>query len=171
MKPVLAAIDRVFEALVVVLFLAIVLVGSAQVFNRYFLNYSLSWSEEFQRYGQISMVFLAIPIAYRRGVHIGLELLHPYFSERGHRVFIFCIDLLWVALSAAIATGILQLMRVLQFQRSPGLGLPMHWVYGGMLLGAFYTILVGVRRLVANLRGRLSEEMPTDPSAELPVAE
>lgn len=171
MKAAFAAIDRLVEIAVVVIFLAIVLVGTGQVVNRYFFNVSLSWSEEFQRYGQIWIIFLSIPIAYRRGIHIGLEMLHPYFSERGHRVFIFVIDALWLALASAIVLGLYQLMQVLRFQTSPGMGLPMHWVYSGMLAGALYLILVALRRLVANLRGRLAEEMPLAPGSELPVAE
>ena len=147
MKPVFGAIDRSIEALIVFIFFAIVAVGAAQVFNRYFLNASLSWSEEFQRYGQIWMVFLAIPAAYRRGMHMGVEGLKAMLPERGRDLLIRFIDVLWIGLGGTIAVGTLQLMTVLQTQRSAGLGLPMHWVYGGVLIGALYMVLVGGRRL------------------------
>jgi hypothetical protein len=33
----------------------------------------------------------------------------------------------------------------------------MDWVYGGILLGAAYTILVAIRRLVAHARGGVAD--------------
>ncbi|MCB1486612.1 MAG: TRAP transporter small permease [Bauldia sp.] len=153
MKALPAAIDRLVEAIVIACFFAIVVVGAAQIFNRYFLNLSLSWSEEFQRYGQIWMVFLGIPVAYRRGMHIGMDTLHAMLPQKDRRYYVLVIDLLWMVLAVALLIGTFQLMRVLQFQRSPGLGLPMSYVYGGVLGGGFYMAFVGLRRIVANLAG------------------
>ena len=83
MRKLFHVADRAVEYTVALCFLLIVIVGSLQVFNRFVLNMSLSWSEEFQRYGQIWIVFLGIPVAYRRGVHIGMELLSDRHSRRG----------------------------------------------------------------------------------------
>jgi TRAP-type C4-dicarboxylate transport system permease small subunit len=158
MQRVMAAIDRVVEVAVIVIFAAMIVIGTAQVFNRYFLNMSLSWSEEFQRYGQIWVVFLGIPVAYRRGMHIGMDMLDGHLSPRGKRLFSLLVDVLWLVLATAIIVGLSRLMPLLRMQHSPGLGLPMHWVYGGMLLGAFYMGLVALRRIAGNLAGR-----PLDP--------
>ena len=67
MKKVFAWIDRGVEYAVAVFFAAMCAVGLLQVFNRFVLNKSLSWSEEFQIFCHVWIVFLAIPIAYRRG--------------------------------------------------------------------------------------------------------
>lgn len=149
-----AFIDRAVERLIFLVFLAIVTVGAAQVVNRYVFNYSLSWSEEFQRYGQIWVVFLSIPVAYRRCMHIGMDLLDGRLSPQAKRAFSLIVDVLWLLLAASIVVGLWRLMGFLQFQRSPGLGLPMHWVYGGMMLGALYTCFVSLRRIADNLDGR-----------------
>jgi TRAP-type C4-dicarboxylate transport system permease small subunit len=158
MARALALVDRAVETLIFVAFLAIVLVGTAQVVNRYGFNTSLSWSEEFQRYGQIWVVFLGIPVAYRRGMHIGMDMFDGHLSPRGKRIFSLLVDVLWLVLATAIIVGLSRLMSLLRMQHSPGLGLPMHWVYGGMLLGAFYMVLVALRRIAGNLAGR-----PLDP--------
>lgn len=154
MTRFMAFLDRLVEAVVVVTFAAMIAVGAAQVFNRYFLNVSLSWSEEFQRYGQIWLVFLAVPVAYRRGMHMGISGLRRYLGEPGRRWFTRFIDLCWMLLGGAIALGTLQFMGLLSTQRSAGLNLPMHWVYSGILIGACYMILIGIRRLAASLAGR-----------------
>jgi TRAP-type C4-dicarboxylate transport system permease small subunit len=153
MIRLMSYIDRVVETVVIVTFAAMITVGAAQVFNRYFLNVSLSWSEEFQRYGQIWLVFLAVPIAYRRSMHMGIAGLRNVLGENGRKWFIRVIDLLWIILGGAIALGTLQFMGVLSTQRSAGLGLPMNWLYAGILTGSCYMVLIGIRRIVASFAG------------------
>ena len=153
MMRLLSGIDRVVEAMVIAIFGAMIVVGAAQVFNRYFLNVSLSWSEEFQRYGQIWLVFLAVPIAYRRSMHMGIDGLRNYLGDGGRRWFIRFVDVLWLVLGGAIALGTYRFMGLLSTQRSAGLNLPMHWVYGGVLIGSCYVMLIAVRRLTASFAG------------------
>ena len=69
------SIDRTVEYALFLIFLAFTLVGGLQVFNRFVLGLPLSWSEEFQKFGHIWMVMLAIPVAYRRGAHLGMDML------------------------------------------------------------------------------------------------
>ena len=61
MRRLFAAIDRGVEALVAAIFAAMCVVGLLQVFNRFVLNTSLSWSEEVQIFCHIWIVFLAHP--------------------------------------------------------------------------------------------------------------
>jgi TRAP-type transport system small permease protein len=144
-------LDRAFELAVAVCFLAIVVVGSLQVTNRFILNISLSWSEEFQRYGQIWLVFLAIPVAYRRSEHIGVDLIHDVLHARASRALNLFIELLWIVLAAGILTSTLKLMQFLQFQRSPGLDLRMDLVYGALVIGPAYMLIVALRRIIGML--------------------
>jgi TRAP-type transport system small permease protein len=146
-------IDQAVEFMVAFLFLAIVVVGTLQVANRFLLNVSLSWSEEFQRYGQIWLVFLAIPVAYRRSEHIGVDLVHDVLHVRASLWLRLAIELLWIALACGIMVGTWRLMQFLQFQRSPGLDWPMHYVYAALLIGPAYMIAVAARRTAGLLGG------------------
>ena len=154
MKRLVSLVDRAVEILVVGIFAAMIVVGAAQVSNRYFLNVSLSWSEEFQRYGQIWLVFLAIPIAYRRGMHMGIDGLRNYLGISAKRWFVRFIDVLWLMLAGAILIGTIRFLPILSTQRSAGMHLPMNWVYMGIVIGSLYTILVGVRRLTGSFLGQ-----------------
>lgn len=147
MGRLISVIDRTVELAIFVCFLAVVVVGGLQVFNRFFLNYSLSWSEEFQRYGQIWIVFLAIPVAYRRSEHIGVDLFRDWLGRRGKQRLDLAIELLWMALAAGIMIGTLKLMPLLQFQRSPGMDLRMDLVYGALVIGPAYMLLIAIRRI------------------------
>ena len=147
-----AVIDRTIEMTIFVIFLGIVIVGTMQVSNRFFLNLSLSWSEELQRYGQIWIVFLGIPVAYRHCAHIGMETLTDLLSARNRAAFFAVVDLLWITLAIALITGTIELSQILQFQKSPGLRLPMHMVYAAIPIGSAYMIIVALRRLFAFYR-------------------
>jgi TRAP-type C4-dicarboxylate transport system permease small subunit len=147
MSTVMRGIDRAVEFALFLIFLAFTIVGGLQVFNRFVLGLPLSWSEEFQKFGHIWMVFLAIPVAYRRGAHIGMDMLLILMPAPVQRAVGVAVELMWLALAAAIGLYTLRLMEVAKFQDSPGLGWRMDLVYGGMVIGAAYLALVAVRRL------------------------
>lgn len=140
-------IDRAVEYALFLMFLAFTLVGGLQVFNRFVLGLPLSWSEEFQKFGHIWMVMLAIPVAYRRGAHLGMDMLLQMLPGWSQRVVGLVTELLWLVLALAIGRYTFAIMVVARNQDSPGLGLPMHWVYFGMVVGSIYLGFVALRRL------------------------
>ena len=122
---VFRAVDRTVEYVLFLIFLAFTLVGGLQVFNRFVLGLPLSWSEEFQKFGHIWMVMLAIPVAYRRGAHLGMDMLLRLLPKRAQRVVGLLTELLWLVLALAIGRYTLVIMQVAKNQDSPGLGIPM----------------------------------------------
>jgi len=141
----LAMINRAFEALIFALFLLIVVVGGLQVFNRFVLNQSLSWSEEFMVYGHIWIVFLAIPVAYRRGAHIGMNLLTKNLPARAQLVLAFSVDTMWLILACAVVFYTTVVMGVASNQTSPALGLRMDRAYLSLVVGGIYLALLALR--------------------------
>jgi len=146
------AVDRAMEFALFAIFLAFSLVGGLQIFNRFVLGLPLSWSEEFQKFGHVWMVFLAIPIAYRRGAHIGMDALLVRLPGAVQRAIGLAIEVLWLLLALAIGFYTLRLMEVARFQDSPGLGIRMDHVYVGLVVGAAYLGFVALRRLAAHFR-------------------
>ena len=148
MKQVFAWIDRGVEYGVAAIFAAMCAVGLLQVFNRFVLNESLSWSEEFQIYCHVWIVFLGIPIAYNRGAHLAVESLKErLFGRRAARVFDYAVELVWIWFAVALAWLAWRVSEVAKLQSSPGLDLPMNWVYYSMVVGGGYLFLVVVRRI------------------------
>ncbi|MEA5501610.1 TRAP transporter small permease [Halotia wernerae UHCC 0503] len=159
MRAVLTAVDRAMEFALFAIFLAFSLVGGLQIFNRFALGLPLSWSEEFQKFGHVWMVFIAIPVAYRKGAHIGMDAILTRMPQGVQRAMALIIEIMWLILAAAIVVFTLRLMEVAKFQDSPGLGLRMDWVYSGMVLGAAYLALIAVRRIVAFFKPSLAETL------------
>ena len=144
------AVDRAVEYSLFVIFLAFTLIGGLQVFNRFVLGLPLSWSEEFQKFGHIWLVMLAIPVGYRRGAHLGMDMLLHLLPMPAQRVVALLTEVLWLILALAIGRYTLVVMDVAKFQDSPGLGWPMNWVYSGMVIGSVYLGFVALRRLATH---------------------
>jgi TRAP-type C4-dicarboxylate transport system permease small subunit len=146
LKKVLAWIDRAVEYAVAAIFAAMCLVGLLQVFNRFVLNKSLSWSEEFQIYCHVWIVFLAIPIAYRYGAHMSVESLKNFLPRKIAKAFDTLIEILWIWFAVSLAWLAWRVSEVAKLQSSPGLELPMNYVYYSMVVGGVYLLLVVLRR-------------------------
>lgn len=148
MRRLLAAVDHGVELLVAAIFAAMLGIGLLQVFHRFLLNSSLSWSEEAQIFGHIWIVFLGIPIAYRRGAHLYIETFRDMLSETLGSAFDLFVELLWAAFAVSLMVLGWQVAQVASMQESPGLEIPMSYPYYGMVLGGGYLLLVAVQRLV-----------------------
>ncbi len=139
--------DRAVESALVVLLLAMVAIGGLQIFNRFVLNLSLSWSEELQRYAHIWLVFLAIPVAYRRCVHIGMNMLVDRFSPPAQSALRLVCELLWLAFGLCVAYYATIIMGIARNQTSSGLGITMDWVYLAQVVGSLYLVICVARNL------------------------
>jgi TRAP-type C4-dicarboxylate transport system permease small subunit len=161
MKPLFAAIDRAIELIVAAIFAGMVAIGSWQVFSRFVLNVTPSWSEEIQIFGHIWLVFLAIPIAYRRGAHITVEAIRRVLAPWMNKTLDLINELLWIGFAVATAYYSYRVSLVTGNSVSPGLEIPMSYPYYGMILGSAYLLLVVIRRLAGELP-------PPDPDALAP---
>ncbi|MDQ2081256.1 TRAP transporter small permease [Xanthobacteraceae bacterium Astr-EGSB] len=161
---VMVPVDKLADALVILIFVAMLASGFGQIFNRSLLNASLSWSEEFQRYGHIWLVFLTIPVAYRHGRHIGIMYVFECLGERRSRFLYMFIDVVWLLLGLAISVNTLRLIEVAQYQTSPGLDVPMSWPYAGMLIGGVYLVATAAHMLLSRLAASLAP-LPIGPTS------
>jgi len=148
-----AWIDRIVQWLVVILFISMVIVGGMQVFNRFILNKSLSWSEEFQKFAHIWIIFLSIPLGYAKNSHIGMEMFASKLPRSIKKLLSLFIDILWGAFGIFIARYTYRIMQIARTQTSPGLDLRMDWVYAGLFIGMAYLVLVSLRRLLGHRKG------------------
>lgn len=138
MKKVLNWIDDYLEEVLLVAALAaMAVIMGIQVFCRYVLGASLSWSEELTRYIFIWAGFLSISHCTKKCISIKIEQFAALFPRRGKAVFkvvnhtfelilfIYLIPFAWKYLMSAVANG----------QTSPAMGIPMYFVQAAPLVG------------------------------------
>jgi TRAP-type C4-dicarboxylate transport system permease small subunit len=162
MKSLFAAIDRAMEYAVAAIFIGMVSIGAWQVFSRFVLNHTPSWSEEIQIFGHIWLVFLAIPIAYRRGAHITVEAIRRVMAPWMNMALDLANELLWIGFAIATAYYSYRVSLVTQNSVSPGLEIPMSYPYYGMILGSVYLLLVVIRRLFGELPPPDPDDLPPE---------
>ena len=162
MRRALDLIDRAAEWLVAAVFAIIVGIALLQVFHRFALNSSLSWSEEAQIFGHIWIVFLGIPIAYRRGAHLYIETFCDKLPRRPRAVFNLLVELTWAAFAVSLMVLGYMVARIAHLQSSPGLDVPMSYPYAGMVIGGAYLLLVAARRIAVGA-WRNTAAAPTPP--------
>jgi len=147
-----AVFDKTLETAIWVAFSLMSGVGVTQVFFRYVLKSSLSWSEEFQKYMHIWLIFLAIPLAYKNGSHIGMNVLFDRMPLRMQKWFLILVDVLWLGMGVALVRYTLRIMTVAKRQTSPGLGLRMDAVYACIVVCGVALCLMAMRKLIERLR-------------------
>jgi len=126
-----------------VLFIVLILVVWARVFNRVTINAQMAWSEELSRYLFVWVVFIAAAYASGEKVHIGVTALVDRLPRRAARVAELVCYLLCLAFSAVLIYYTAKIMQVqISFgQKSPSLHLPMAVAYSGMVVGGVFMFL------------------------------
>jgi TRAP-type C4-dicarboxylate transport system permease small subunit len=144
-----AVLDRAVAGLLAALLTLMVLTVSWQVISRYLLAGPSGWTEELARFLLIWIGLFGGALAYRRRLHLGLELTADILHGTAHRwqqnavdvcVLIFAVTILIVGGSSLVA-----LTHELS-QYSPALGLPMAVVYASLPLSG---LLITVSALIA----------------------
>ena len=112
-----------------------------QVILRYVFNAPLRWSEELARYIFVWITFLGVYLAYRKGAHLGLDML-PYMVRpaTARRLEYLSEAVILATLFWAVATSG-RIVSISLNQGSAVMGLPMIYVYAAFLVGAVLVII------------------------------
>ena len=132
LKLLCKQIDQYLEEALMVVLLALmsVLIG-VQVFMRYVMGDSLTWSEELARYCFIWCTYLGVSYAVKAKAHICVEAAVnklPQAMKKWSRVLVHVIFIAFAVL--VVKEGYALSMKIFKFgQTSSSLGIPMGWIY------------------------------------------
>ncbi|WP_240033937.1 TRAP transporter small permease [Planococcus salinus] len=141
--------------------LAATIVLFVNIILRYFFSANTSWAEEFIRYAMIWIAFIGSSICFRRGIHVGIDLLMNYFSGKGRTALQIYINLVsLVFMFFLIKYGYdLVMFSVSTGQITPSLEIQTFWIYLAIPLGALLSVIHIVHQTYLLLRNpKLSEE-------------
>lgn len=147
---VLKFLDENLEKMLCVVFLALMsIIIVLQVFFRYVLNNSLSWSEELARYLFIWMIYVGISYGVKLDKHICVDAVYTFMPKgikRGYAIVAYLLFLIFAV--AIIYYGILVVgMQITSGQVSPAMGLPMQYVYVAPVVGMILTVIRLVQKI------------------------
>ena len=152
--------NRTSKVLVIGMMAVMSVVVLAQVFLRYVVQASLSWSEELARYLMVWIGLFGASLALQEGRHIEVTLLLDRMPRPLRKL---CVGIALLAVLGFLGLVLHQglvLTRNIWLQRSPAMNLPMVIPYAAIPLGAFFMmiqVMLGLCQLVVG---------PNRPAAE-----
>ena len=120
---------KALEYFVFLLFATMTVLTFAQVFTRFLLNISLSWSEEVSRFVLVWLIFAASILTYGEKIHIVVDVLTSRLTGTTSIVLQLISRLCVLLFCVFICLGALEFMPFTAMQRSPANGIVMAYVY------------------------------------------
>lgn len=142
---------RWFDWPAMVIFIALMLIVFTQFFTRYFLNDSLSWTEEIARFLLIGLVFSGSISLVARGEHIFLEVIHRLAPRPNTKPLALGSEI--IGLLYYVILAVFSLLLALQTdQNLISIALPKAVIYGFIALTMITCVVFAVLRLTQLMR-------------------
>ncbi|MGI6575733.1 MAG: TRAP transporter small permease [bacterium] len=122
-------IDRYTSYAAFVLMTVMTIVIAIQVFYRYVLSSSLSWSEELARYLFIWTVMLMASSGVKHGFHVAITFIRDKLPIKMQNIFALLGSILMFAFAVVLVVFGIRLAWATRIQLSPAMRLSMFWVY------------------------------------------
>jgi TRAP-type C4-dicarboxylate transport system permease small subunit len=120
---------KALKSVIASLFAGLVVTAFYQVVSRYALGRTPAWTEEAARYLAVWVVLLTSALAIEFGGHVTVDLL---LTRLPRRVRLLTTSVGWASILLFLGVFVyqsVQLLGVAAGQVTPGLGIPMVWVY------------------------------------------
>lgn len=136
-------ICRIVKGFLAVLIAATVIISFIEVFRRYFLGQTFSWSDEFSRFTMVYVGMVGGAVAYRYGELVCFDSLLNHLNQKGRFLCGIITDLFsLVLLGTGLVLGIQTIMsKGVRIARSSGLKLPMTVPYAAFVIGFALMVL------------------------------
>ncbi len=132
MDSIFKKINRFIEVFLVIIFALLVLDVLWQVFSRYLLNTSFSFTEEFARFSLIWLSILGAAYLNARKEHLSMDFLYQKFSSKTQKKVAVLIEVLifLFALIVMVIGGFNLVYTTLHLEQLSGtLRIPLGYVY------------------------------------------
>lgn len=133
----------------------------AQVVSRYLFNWTPEWSEELARYLFVWVVFIGSALIMGESGHLAVQFVPNHFKgTAAGKALEIVINLSGYAFIVLLLVQGTKMMQVMTFQISPGLEIPMSWVYSVIPISSVLMLLYLVKdtvRIVRDVSGPKGE--------------
>lgn len=173
MKKVIHWLDEnLEECILILLLIGMTLIMGIQVFSRYVLGMSLSWSEELTRYLFIWCGFISVSYCSKKCLSIKIEQFVALFPRRGKALFkvvnhtfeliffLYMIPYAWSYMMSAVTSG----------QVSPACSIPMYYVQAAPFVSFLLVAIRILQRWIIEFRIARGENVfdPAHPERNTP---
>lgn len=141
--------ENIERAILLVLLVVMSIVIILQVFMRYVLENSLSWSEELARFCFVWLIYIGISYGVKKAKHIRVEALLAVFKRKGKYIInmiAYILFLFFAIYAVYYGFSIFSLIKETG-QLAPSLGISMSIMYLGMPVGMVLTCIRIIQRM------------------------
>lgn len=121
---------KIIENILWVLLLIAVICVVLQVFSRYILGNSFSWTEQAARYLFIWMVMLGVPVAFHRKIFLNFDMILTALPKKGQFIMDCIIKIVTMLFACYYFVGSLQLVLSTLGRSTSGFKVPFWALYG-----------------------------------------
>ncbi|TGE39260.1 TRAP transporter small permease [Desulfosporosinus fructosivorans] len=149
--------NKTLSALMAIMFLVMILLVTAQVFSRFFLDTSMAWSEEISRYLLVWTVFFGTTMVYQEHGHVWVANVVDAVPPTARKIILFISYLIQFVFFAAVLWGTYIYYPTAAMRTSPVNLLPLPLVYLCVPIAAFCMEMFCIRDIVKLFTGRHEE--------------
>lgn len=157
LKTYLRFVDRVNKVMGYILTLLLAIMTAIifwQVFSRFVVGSSLSWSEELSRFLMIFMIMIGASIALRHNELIAIEILLEKVENLSKKVVVITIHIISIVFFVILIKYGYSMAQSFSNQLAPGLGLSMKYIYLALPLGGVLLLLNSLACIVEEFIGK-----------------
>jgi len=125
-----------------------------QILLRNFVSVAYAGIEELARFAHINLVFLLVPLLFREGLHVKIDLLTQRAGPTLRRILEAFAALLTAAYCLFFLVSEYQFMAKNGSVPSPGLGIPNVVFFAGAYLGMALLLLTAGERFLQTVNGQ-----------------
>lgn len=148
MKKVFDGIEKVLRVAACILFAAFHIMVFIQVFTRYVLNNSLTWTEQAARYMFTWMIMLFVPVVTRGMDNLSFDVLLGKLPAKVKDITLTISDALIGLFAVYWCYWSYQLCVLSKGRMFQGLHIYKNWVYAAQPVGAFFLFLFSAEIVV-----------------------
>ncbi|WJS05645.1 TRAP transporter small permease [Roseibium aggregatum] len=131
----------VLRSLLITILATMILAVLAQVFSRYLLDFSLTWSEELARICMICMVFLGAAVLSRDNEHLSVTTVIELLPQRLHHLCLAFAQIVGLYCTWYLANGAWSALVREWAQVTPALQVPFGLIYSVIFVAVIFMIL------------------------------
>ena len=148
-------IDKIIFTLIAISFIILILSCVLQVFTRFILNNSLSWTEELSRYAFIWSNFLGAIFCTKKGTHAIVTIITDSIEKKKKIIQNIVINLIVIVYGFNVAYAV-------RTQLSPALRVSMSFVYGAAPFSALFILYYSLFNIIKDYKNFIQEEGKND---------
>ncbi len=148
-KKIISNLEEIIASGFIIVTTVLVIIN---VFLRYFMDTGLYWSEEVATGCFVWAVFIGAVAGYKRGKHIGVDILVNLLNPKIQKVVVIMVDIILVLLNGYMTYLAVIFISLSYIKRTPVLGVSSAYISSALLVSFALVTVYSVIFLIRDIK-------------------